>query len=205
MNEINLTDVLEEYALAAPHGFDGKVLSRFCEQYPQFAEELKDFAAASAVVKFAPETELSAEEKSSYRELGLQNLQTVLSEMNAAAPEISLQNSLESLTDAAKAKGMNRSKFAAALGLSVSLVQYLEKRRLEFASIPKAIIERISDVLETSEDLISGYLNQSPVGAEGASFKAAERPEELKPKNFADAVREDQQLSAADKQRLLGL
>lgn len=205
MNEINLTDVLEEYALAAPHGFDQKVLKEMIEKYAQFAEELKDFAAASAVVKFAPETEMSEVDESRYREIGLQNLQMVLSEMNPSAPEIQVQNALVSLTDAAKEKGMNRSKFAAALGLSVSLVQYLEKRRLEFATIPKAVIEKISGVLETSEDVINSYLNQSPVGAEGASFKASERPEELKPKNFADAVREDQQLSATDKQKLLEL
>lgn len=196
MNEINLTDVLEEYALAAPHGFDQSILRQMSETYPQFAGDLKDFAAARTVVKYAPEAEISTEEEARYRQIGMETLRTVLSE-NAA--------SLESLTDAAKAKGLNRSKFAAALGLSVSLVQYLEKRRLDFATIPKNVIAKVAQVLETGEDLVANYLNQSAVSPVNTSFKAAERPEELKPKSFAEAVREDQQLSNEEKRRLLEL
>jgi hypothetical protein len=112
---------------------------------------------------------------------------------------------LQSLTDAAKAKGMNRSKFAAALGLSVSLVQYLEKRRLDYASIPKTIVSKVAEVLETGEELVKDYLNQPPGLVTNASFKATERPEDLQPKSFAEAVREDQQLSNEEKRKLLGL
>lgn len=197
MNEITLTDVLEEYALAAPYENDSQKLARVKTLYPQFARELDDFAAARAVVKYAPEAEFSAAEKARYRELGRQNLQTVLNEISAE------KTALESLIDAAKARGLNRAKFAAAIGLSVSLAQYLEKRRLEFATIPPNIIAKIADVLATGENLIADYLNQSPISAANASFKATERPEQLKPKSFAEAVREDQQLSTEEKRRLL--
>ncbi len=196
MNEIILTDVLEEYALAAPHGFDQEILRRMSEKYPQFADDLQDFAATRAVLKYTPEAETSAEDEARYRQIGMENLRSVLSE-NAA--------SLESLTDAAKAKGLNRTKFAAALGLSVSLVQYLEKRRLDFATIPKKVIVKVAEVLETGETIVANYLNQSAVSPVNASFKAAERPEELNPKSFAEAVREDQQLSNEEKQYLLEL
>ena len=194
MNEPNLTDVLEEYALAAPTEFDQQILRQMTEKYPQFAAELKDFAAARAVVKYAPEQEISASDEARYRQIGMENLRTILSE-NA--------DSLESLTGAAKAKGLNRSNFADALGLSVSLVQYLEKRRLDFATIPKNVIAKIAEVLETGESLVANYLSQSAVSPANASFKATERPEERQPKSFAEAVREDQQLSAEEKRRLL--
>ncbi len=196
MNETILTDVLEEYALAAPHGFDQETLKQMCDKYPQFAADLKDFAAARAVIKYAPEVEISAADEARFQQIGMENLRTVLSESN---------NSLESLTDAAKAKGLNRSKFAAALGLSVSLVQYLEKRRLEFASIPQNVVAKIAEVLETGEELVANYLNQTAVSSASASFKTETRPEELKPKSFAEAVREDQQLSNEEKQRLLAM
>ena len=194
MNEIILTDVLEEYALAAPHTFDQAILQQMAEKYPQFAEELKDFAAARAVIKYAPEAEISAEEEVRFQQIGVESLRTVLSEN---------ENSLESLTDAAKAKGMNRSKFAAALGLSVSLVQYLEKRRLDFATIPQNVIAKVAQVLETGEEIIVNYLNESAVSPLNASFKTTTRPEEVKPKSFAEAVREDQALSAEEKNKLL--
>ncbi len=82
---------------------------------------------------------------------------------------------------------------------------YLEKKRLRFSSIPKAIIARLANVLEVSETVIANYLNQLPDLATNASFKSQTRPEELEQKDFADAVRQDQSLSRAQKAELLKL
>src|SRR5688572_13440905 len=100
MNETNLQNVLEEYAIAAPVENDSLILREMLEKYPQYAEELKDFAAARALLRFAPEPELSAEEETRYQAIGLQNLQAVLGEKQTA--ELGL---LGSLTGTAKAKG----------------------------------------------------------------------------------------------------
>ena len=197
-NEMNLQEVLEEYAIAAGTENDHQILRQMSHKYPQYAEDLQDFAAARAVLKYAPHAELSADDEAKHREIGRQNLRTILSELNAAP-----QPALASLTDAAKAKGLNRAKFAAAAGLSVSLIQYLEKRRLDFVSIPKAIISKVADVLETNAESVANYLNQSPVSTANASFKTDTRPEESAPKSFSDAVREDQQLSGDEKKNLL--
>ena len=200
MNEINLVDVLEEYAMATPEGNNRQILNSMIEKYPQFDADLIDFAAARAVIKFAPETEISASEEMRYRESGVKNLHQVLGAYNSA---VSGQHILSSLMDAAKEKGLNKKTFAGALGLSVSLVMYLEKRRLEFASIPESIIAKLAQVLETAEDAISSYLSHPPDLATGASFKTSTRPEELKPKSFSEAVREDQTLTPEDKRKLL--
>lgn len=197
--ETNLQEVLEEYALAAGETNDHQLLRQMSQKYPEYADDLQDYAAARAVIKYAPESEISVSDEKRYGEIGLQNLKSILSELKNAP-----QNALESLTDAAKAKGMNRTKFAAALGLSVSLVQYLEKRRLEFSTIPKTVIAKVAEVLETNAEAVANYLNQSPISAANASFKTETRPEELQPKSFADAVREDQTLTDSEKSELLG-
>ncbi len=193
---MNLEEVLEEYAAQTPTGNDLKILQNFSEKYPQFADELEDFAAARAVVKHAPEEELTAEEKTNIQQTSLKNLRSVLSSLNSA-------NDLTSLVETAKARGLNRAKLAAALGLSTSLVIYLEKRRLAFATIPRKITAKIAEVLETKEDVIAKYLDQSPKFAADMSFKTETRAEELPPKSFADAVREDQTLTAEEKHKLL--
>ncbi len=200
MNETNLQDVLEEYAISEPTGNNLATLQQMVEKYPQFAAELQDFAAARAVVRYAPELELNALEEARYQEIGLNNLRAVLS-----AKAVNPLTSLQSLTDTAKTKGLNRSKFAAALGLSVSLVQYLEKRRLEFASIPHAVIVKVAEVLETGEELVANYLKLPPNLATNASFKVSGRPEEMQSKSFDEAVREDQTLSGEEKRKLLEL
>ncbi len=202
MSEPNLDEILEEYAAATPTGNDLKVLSEVSDKYPQHADDLTDFAAARAVVKHAPEEKLSAEEEQRFSEAGLNNLRMVLGALNELG---ATANALDSLVDAAKAKGLNRKGFAAAIGLSTSLVMYLEKRRLDFASIPKTIVAKVAGVLETGEELVSSYLSQPSDLATNISFKTNTRAEELPPKNFSDAVREDQQLSAEEKRKLLEL
>ncbi len=202
MSETNLDEILEEYAAATPAGNDLKVLREVSDKYSQHSDDLTDFAAARAVVKYAPEEELSADEEQRFVEAGLKNLRMVLGALNESGVTAA---ALHSLVDAAKVKGLNRKSFAAATGLSTSLVMYLEKRRLDFSSIPKTIVSAVARVLETGEDLVSSYLNQPPDFATGASYKTNTRAENLPPKNFSDAVREDQQLSAEEKRKLLDL
>ena len=202
MSETNLDEILEEYAAATPAGNDLKVLREVSDKYPHHSDDLTDFAAARAVVKHAPEEELSAEEEERFAKAGLKNLRMVLGKLNESNAS---ENALKSIVEAAKAKGFSRKSFAAAAGLSASLVMYLEKRRLDFSSIPKTIVAAVARLLETGEDLVSSYLNQPPDFVTGANYKTNTRAEELPPKNFAEAVREDQQLSAEEKRILLNL
>ena len=199
MNEITLTDVLEGYAIETPGGNDRNILQKWMENHPQFAADLMDFAAARAVIKFTSEEEFSAQDEKRYQEFGLNNLRSFLSKTNNS------QMVPESLTDLAKEKGLNKAKFASALGVSLSLLMYLDKKRLEFSTIPRAVIKKISDVLETGEEIVFSYLNQLPDLAGEASFKTTTRPEEVKLKSFPEAVREDQMLSAEEKKKLLDL
>jgi hypothetical protein len=202
MSEVNLEEVLEEYGSATPAGNNLKILRSFTDKYPQYANDLSDFAAARAIIRHAPEEELSDEEERRFQESGLKSLRMVLSSLGAAE---SAPTALASLVETAKAKGLNRSKFAAAIGLSTSLVMYLEKRRLVFASIPQKIVAKISEVLGTGEELISAYLDQPPEFASSTSFKTESRPENSAPKSFAEAVRDDQILTPEEKRKLLDI
>jgi transcriptional regulator with XRE-family HTH domain len=198
--DLTLAEVLEEYAVAASSGSSNsqEKLRLMMEKYPQFSEELVDFAAARAQIKYSPDPEIPAGEEKRYQEIGLKNLNFFLKETKASP-------ALESLTDAAKERGLSKSKLASALGLSLSLVMYLEKKRLRFASIPKQIIARLAKALEVSEAAVSNYLNQSADLATNASFKSQTRPEEVEQKDFAEAVKQDQALSQAQKNELLKL
>jgi transcriptional regulator with XRE-family HTH domain len=195
---LTLAEVLEEYAIAASESQDQDRLRLMMEKYPQFSEELMDFAAARAQIKYSAEPEISAEEEKRYQEIGLKNLNFFLRETESSPI-------LESLTNAAKMRGLSKSNLASAIGGSLSLVMYLEKKRLRFASIPKEIIARLAKALETSESAVSNYLNQSADLATNASFKSQTRPEEVEQKDFSEAVRQDQSLSQEQKSELLKL
>jgi transcriptional regulator with XRE-family HTH domain len=193
MTEPTLMEVLEGYAAATPNGNDQEILHRWMEDHPQFAGDLMDFAAARAYVRTVDDGPLADEDH--YDEIGSNVLKEVLIRRDVTVPE--------SLTAAAEGKGWRKPEFAQRLGLSLSLLMYLEKRRLLFSTIPKSLIGRIAELLETSEQVIAAYLAQPPSLAGEASFKTRTRPDEVRQREFADAVREDQTLSASDRQRLL--
>ena len=191
MSDATLTEVLEGYAIDTPVGNDQATLRRWMERYPEFADELMDFAAARAYVRNVGDEPLADEKR--FAEIGADVLREVLGRDAAG---------IKSLTAAGEAKGWKKPEFAKKLGLSISLLMYLEKRRVRFATIPKGIVAKISELLETSEQAVAAYLSQPPLAGE-ASFKTKTRPEEERQKDFADAVREDQSLSANEKQALL--
>ena len=191
MSEPTLSDVLEGYAIETPEGNDQVTLQRWMERYPRFADDLMDFAAARAFIRNADDRPLVEEER--YAEIGLNVLRKV---MRGEADTIA------SLTASAEAKGWRKPDFAKRLGLSMSLLMYLEKRRVRFATVPRGIIAKFAELLETSEQAIAAYLSQPPLAGE-ASFKTKTRPEEEQQKDFAEAVREDQSLSTSEKRDLL--
>jgi hypothetical protein len=199
MIKMTLDEVLEGYAIETPTGNDMQILQKWMKWYPQYAEQLQDFAAARAILRHAPEEDLSAEEEARYREEGLQILRDFLGKKKAA------QEVLPGLAAVAAEKGLKKPELAEKLGLSLSLLVYLDKKRLVFSTIPKSLIKKIADVLEVAEQSVSAYLNQPPDFQAQASFKAAIRPELSQPKSFSDAVREDQTLTPEEKKKLLDL
>lgn len=193
-----LGGILEGYAAATPDGNDGEVLREWIRRHPEFADELADFAASRTVVLYCVDVEPTPDEEERDRELAGQRLAAALSEMRRPNP-------IASLTGLAESKGLNKRAFADAAGLSVSLIMYIEKRRLEFGSIPRALIGRLASIVGAAEESVAVFLRQGPELAPDANFKAARMPSEVVQKKFADVVREDQMLSAEQKSELLKL
>ncbi len=193
---MTLGDVLEGYAVETPDGNDNAVLRDWIARHPEFADDLADFAAARAIVRHTPDEEPSADEEARDRKLASERLAGVLEQLRKA-PEIS------SLTQLASDKGLNKSAFANALGLSLSLLMYLEKRRLDVASVPRRIVARIGELLGTGESAVAAYLSKSPDALPQANYKAALMPKAVGRKDFAAAVAEDQTLSPEQKRNLL--
>ena len=198
MEENRLFEILEAYAVETPDGNDHEILSAWIQRYPEFESEILDFAAARAVIRQTLDPQISATDESRARESGLTLLREFLYH------DTSTKTAIESLAGFAKAKGLDKPSFAAALGVSVSLLMYLEKKRLSFSTIPAAFVARIAATLQVAEKDIAAYLNQGP-SVSVASFKSQTRPGETQQKSFAEAVREDQSLSSEQKKALCDL
>lgn len=197
----SLIKVLESFAYSTLEAIDPQaVLSKYIEDYPQFADDLKSFAIEKDLLEISHLKKISETEVENHLRASRRTLDNFLESKNV---EEAVQ--IQSLYETAKDKGMRKVDLKKRLGISTSLLVYLEKRRLEFESIPKKLIQKVAEVLEQTEDAVSEYLNKSSNFAGEVSFKSSGRPQSGKQKTFAEAIREDQELTPQQKQELLNL
>lgn len=195
-NEATLQRVLESYAAETPEGNDNETLKKWMSRYPEYANDLMDFAAERAHMSHLPDAESDEGELERFLEHGRQKFRQLLNTSKKKPSEIS------SLIGSAEEAGLDRSAFAKAVGLSISLVIYLEKRRVRAASVPSKVINGIAAAIGASAEAVRAYL-ELPEMAAGLNYKAEERPAEIGPKDFAEAVEQDQTLTPEEKKALL--
>ncbi len=195
MNE--LQDIFESYSLNTPDGNDFDVLQKYIEKYPHYEQEMLEFAKERSLLKFDLETEIPAEEETKFAEKSRRNFEKFL------AIKQTQTQSIESLIAKAKRLGMKKQEFARRIGLNPAQLFNLEIRSYIFSTIPNSLIETVAETLQTTKETIADFLRQSPSLA--ANFKSQTRPDEVKQISFAEAIKEDETLSEADKQRLLNL
>lgn len=195
--------VLESYAYETPESVDRQaVLERYIKEFPQFTNELKSFAIERDLLKFSHLENISEAEKEEHRKASRETLRSFLERKGSTVAE---EPEIKSLNLLAKSKGIKKIDLARRLGISISLLIYLEKRRLQLETIPQKFIKRIAEVLEQTENAIQAYLGQRADFATDASFKTEDRPQDIEQKSFTEAVRQDQTLSEKEKQELLKL
>jgi hypothetical protein len=195
MNE--LQDIFEAYSLCTPEGNNLEILQKFIAKYPHFERELCEFAKERAMLRIESEISLSEAEKERIELLTRRNFQKYWMEKTASAKP------LESLTEAAKKLGMRKAEFAKRIGLNGHQLYNLEIRAYIFSSIPQSLIESIAETLQTTREAVNAFLRQPPSLA--ANFKSQTRPQDFKQISFAEAIRQDDTLSAEEKERLINM
>ncbi len=104
-----------------------------------------------------------------------------------------------------KARGMTNFKLADAAELSIALITKLDRRLIDFLTIPGQVIQDLARALERSVESVSQYLQGPPLIPSRAEFKAEQTPRVTRVEDFYEAVRRDKSLSEARRQRLLAM
>lgn len=105
----------------------------------------------------------------------------------------------------AKQLGLSKVNLADAAELSVPLITKLDRRVIQFSTIPELVLRKVGDVLAAPIEIVRVYLQQGPAFATGANFRADEAPKLPEAQDFFEAVSEDLTISEARKQALLAL
>jgi len=194
-SQLPLNEILEGYAMATPEGNDPGVLREWISRYPEAEGDLLAFASERAAIRSGRE-KFGEEDKVSARLRGREAVDSVLS-------DISEPPAIVSLFRRAEDRGLGKQEFANTLGMTVSLVMLLEKRRVIADTVPARVVGAIASAIGSTMDEVFAYL-RLPRPATSAAFKAEERPREIPRQDFREAVMTDPGLAEEQKRILLG-
>lgn len=195
--DYELDKIFAEYEKATETGESSSILQTFVSKYPQYEQELINFASMRFLVNNTPDEPMSLTENEQVSVLTNKILDKIHSNQTEQI------QSIESLITAAKNLGMKKIEFAKRIGLNPSQLFNLEIRRYVFSTIPNSLIETVAETLQTTRETIQSFLQLSPSVA--ANHKSQDRPDEVEQISFAQAIKEDETLSAVEKERLLNL
>jgi DNA-binding LacI/PurR family transcriptional regulator len=194
-----LDDVLTGYLAAG--AIDSDSLDLWIERYPEYEQELTNFALAwmlSESLPVAPDADRVPDTR--LVERGMQAVQQLLVTKQHPEPAAVLAGSsaadrISGLMAEARARGLRPRQFVQTTGLGDALLAKLDRRLIRFASIPNEVIERIASALQHDLDSVRQYLQQAPSFATTAAYRAEQAPQLAGPEDFVAAAASDSTMS----------
>lgn len=202
-NTMTLDDVLNEFVTANDRP-TAQGLEEWAERYPQYRQELVDFAATWAeqlIMPPAPELEPDTEKALIDRTMS-HVLNVAYQRDEKAQEQVESDHPINSLTGEAQRAGMNVQEFAKSCVLDLALVSKLNSRQIEPQTIPTRLVRHIARLLGRSVSAVTAYLALPPKALAGRAFLSRGKPASTGRQNFLDAVRASS-LSEAEKARWL--
>ena len=188
-----LEDVLDAY-VASGVGPNGP-LDEWLQSYPEYEREIIEFAASWSLMKWlppAPNAEEVDQETLVLRGMSVvQNLLHGQSSESAADPVAPF----ESLIAEGRARGLEPSRFANAVGLGDSLLRKLDRRLITHASIPQELINGLAQAMQRETTIIVAYLQQGPTLTAATEHRSEQAPKLMELEDFFEAVRADPTIS----------
>ena len=191
-----LEDVLNAY-VASDDGPDAS-LDDWIRRYPQYEQELTEFAISwSLMESLPPEPDTEEVGLATLVLRGMSVVQNLLHSQSSESASVSVR-SFESLIAEGRVNGLEPRQLAQISRLGVSLLRKLDRRLIRYASIPRAAIRGLAEAIRSDEASVSAYLQQSPALAAATEHRSEQAPALAEPEDFFDAVRADPTISPGD-------
>jgi hypothetical protein len=193
---ITLDDVLDFY-LASSEDAGEDALAQMIRSYPQFANDLREFAALRKVNVLVPDPELTEDHQLRLSARAVSVVQNALfrkrEESASGSPE-----ALSSLRDEVDSKYRDANEFYQRTELSEGIIWTLDDRQVLFETIPRKAIENIADALGKLFDTVAAYL-QGEMQLDPSFYKAEQTPEVVARISFVDLLKIDDDLTPEQK------
>lgn len=189
-----LESVLDEM-FASEKEFTFEVVRRWQERHPHFKREIAEavsdwrefafFALETEETEFPP---LSETAENAMRE-------ALTNTRSQSAAEI------EDLRELAEKQGVGRESLLEKLGISETIMRKIERRSLK--EFPDFIERKLAEILDVSVESLQMFFNLPAVLPKAARYKSKNAPHTQPKQTFAEAVRNDPELTAEQKRKLL--
>lgn len=188
-----IADVLDAY-VASDVDTDA-VLDEWIKRYPEFEQELTDFAISWNLMRsLPPATDAEEIDVDTLVLRGMSIVQNILhcQSLESASMSVVL---FESLIAEGRTHGLEPRQFALTTKLGDSLLGKLDRRLILFASIPRALIKSLSEAIESTPATVAAYLQQSQRFGVAMEYRSEQAPKLSEQQDFFDAVRTDPTIS----------
>jgi hypothetical protein len=190
-----LEDILDAFMAEAPSPHAGHVAT-WVRRYPEFRQEIMDFAASWAVLEHLPEKRNTVTDEQ-IRERGLAIFQRLREASATGAAEAS-----EPITGLVPV-GASLSAMAQRAGLTPAFWRALDRRLVN--NVPSQIVAVIAMTIGSSVAAVDRYLAGPPRLAGRALYSSSEQPVLGEKTDFFDRVRRDLDLPEDRRTYLLSL
>ena len=188
-----LEDVLDAFVASDvdPNG----ALDEWIRRYPQYEQELTEFAVSWSLMRSlppAPDAEEVDEDTLVLR--GMSIVQNLLHNQSIESASESIVP-FESLIAEGRVRGLEPRQLAQVAGLGDSLLGKLNRRLIRYASIPQVLIKSLAEAIQSTPAGVAAYLQQSPTFAVAVEHRSEQAPVLIEQEDFFDAVRADPTIS----------
>ena len=188
-----------EMMLMAEDDLNSDAIARWIEKYPQYRQEIIEAAAFSSQFDLF-EAENPSPVSSEAFEKDWLAVKSVFEEFQLVETPV---ETLSDLRQAAAKIGLEREHLLEAVGVSETLMRKIDRRVL--TEIPGAIQEKLAETLRVSLESLQAFFNLPSALPQKANYKSKSAPQTQPKQTFADAVKNDPELSDDEKARLLDL
>ena len=198
-----LEDVLDAYVASDSGPYAS--LDDWIRRYPQYEQELTEFAISWSLMESLPPSPDTKEVNEGTLVLrGMSVVQNLLHAQSLESGSVPVPP-FESLLAEGRLRGLEPHQLARVARLGDSLLRKLDRRLIRYTSIPTDVIGALAEAIRTDGASISAYLQQGPALATATEHRSEQAPVLGDPENFFDAVRADPTISPEDAARWLEL
>lgn len=179
-------EVAGAFQLAQAAG-DRAALARLVAAYPQHEDRLLAFALFDAAVPTAVGAGELARHAHAAAALKGRALAAIADAEIAEAASVQVA-AIAGILARARAIGLEPKALAAAVGLPRDVLLQLDRRLVSVGSVPRRLLGRLADALQSSAESVQGFLAGGPVGRVAAYNFAAAAPQAGEAQSFAEAL-----------------